>query len=355
MLLIVKTNLKSGFVYGCIIFATIIGAGFASGKEVWYYFARYGGVSYPMIVVMGLLFFVLCFLCLEFGRRFEISAVKQMNYVVVQKFSFVAELVLCLSNFIILSTMFAGADSLFFESFGGGFYRFGSILTAIVSILIVWLGLKKLIKVNLVIVPGMLIIVVVVLLNCVFGEQKFDVLSSNIEHNILYAFLNSVSFIVSNLFFGGFMIAKLGNGANKKINLWGSFFGTLFMLICIFCMITIIYFNPSSFAYDMPLVYVANSQNFVLGIFAKIVVWLGIATTAISLLYQVVNWLESYFGKHKIIGILVSILAILFSNIGFDAMINYFYPLLGFFGFVFMIFMSKRMASVPKYLTIKKV
>lgn len=308
-----------------------------------------------MIVVMGLLFFVLCFLCLEFGRRFEINAVKQMNLILFKKLSFLAELILCLSNFIILSTMFAGADSLFFESFGASFYRFGGIFTAIVSIIVVWLGFKKLIKVNLVIVPGMLILVLIILTNCIFGDLNFDILSTNIEHNILYACLNSVSFIVSNLFFGGFMIAKLGNGASKKVNLWGSFFGTLFMLVCIFCMVTILYYNPSSFAYDMPLVFVANSQNFVLGIFAKLVVWLGIATTAISLLYQIVNWLESYFGKHKIIGILVSILAILFSNIGFDAMINYFYPLLGFFGFVFMIFMSKRMASLPKYITINKV
>lgn len=272
-----------------------------------------------------------------------------MNYILFKKLSFFAELLLCLSNFILISTMFAGADSLFFESFGKSFYRFGGILTAIVSIIVVWMGFKRLVKVNLVVVPGMICVVLCVLLNCFLLHNNFEIASTNIEHNILYAFLNSVSFIVSNLFFAGFVIAKLGNGSSTKSNLVSSFFGTFFMLVCIICMISIIYFNPSSFAYDMPLVYIASKQSIVLGVMARIVVWLGIATTAITLLYQVANWLQSYFGKHKIISVLVCLGAILFSNIGFSAMINLFYPILGVLGLVFMIFMSRRMVNKTKY------
>ena len=336
-----------------MIFSTIIGAGFASGKEVWYYFAQFGWISYPIILIMGLLFFVLCFVCLEFGKKFEISAVKQMNYILFNKMSFVAEVFLCLSNFVLLGIMFAGADSLFFESFGKGFYRFGGILTAFVSIFVVWLGFKKLVKVNMIIVPGMLFVVLAVICNCICSNSSLVIVGGANDNNIVLALLNSVSFIASNLYFAGFVIAKMGKGNTTKINAFASFFGTFFMLICILCMTTIIYFNPSSFVYDMPLVFIASKQNFVLGVIAKIIVWLGVATTAITLLYQIVNWLESYFGKHKIISILVCVMAVLFANIGFSAMINYFYPLLGVLGMVYAIFMSRRMAY-PQLKTFKR-
>lgn len=344
-IIIAKLNITTGLLSGCMIFATIIGAGFASGKEVWYYFARYGGVSYPIVFLMGIIFFVLCFVCLEFGKKFEITAVKQMNSVLFLRFSFIAEMILCLSNFVLLGTMFAGADSLFFESFGASFYRFGGILTAVISIIVVWLGFKRLLRINLVIVPAMIVVVLFVLLNCFVEGNDFEIVHSTVNHNIFFAFLNSISFIVSNLFFAGFIIAKLGYASTTKNNLIASFLGTFFMVVCIFSMLTILYFNSGSFVYDMPLVHVASQQNNVLGFFARIVVWLGIVTTAISLLYQIVNWFESYFGKHKIICIIVCIVAILFSNIGFSKMIDYFYPILGFLGFVFMILMSRRMAK----------
>ena len=328
-----------------MIFATIIGAGFASGKEVWYYFARYGKISYPMVIIMGFVFLILCFLCLEFGKRFGIGAVKQMNGVLFGRFSLVAELILAFSNFILLATMFAGADSLFFESFGEGVYRFGGIITACVSIVVVWLGFRRLLRINLIIVPGMIIVVLVVLFNCISAGQHFEIVVGQTQHNVLYAILNSISFIVSNLFFAGFIIAKLGNTSNTPSNFMASFWGSVFVVVCILSMLTIIYFNPNSFAYDMPLVHIAGNQNILLGIVARIVVWLGIVTTAISLLYQIVNWLQSYFGKHKIISIIVCIFAILFSNIGFSKMIDYFYPVLGILGFVFMILISKKMSQ----------
>ncbi len=340
---------------GCVIFATIVGAGFASGKEVWYYFARYGAVCYPIIILMGILFFVLCFLCLQFGKKFQITAVKQLNYIMFKKFSFIAELVLCFSNFIILSTMFAGADSLFFESFGIKLYRFGGIITAIVSIIVVWLGFKKLLKINIIIVPGMIILVLIILFNSILGNTEFQIININVRYNTLFALINSISFIVSNLFFAGFIFAKMGNGATTKTNLISSALGSVFMVVCILGMVSILYYNQSSFAYDMPLVFIAAGQNVVLGVIARVVVWLGIVTTAISLLYQITNWLESYFGKHKIISIIVCILSLIFANIGFSAMIKYFYPLLGFFGFVFLIFMSRQMSKTPKYLKAGKV
>ena len=345
--IIVKNNLKTGFLSGCAIFATIIGAGFASGKEVWYYFAQYGAVCYPIIILMGFLFFILCVVCLEFGKAFQISSVKQMNYALYKKFSFLAELILCTSNFILLSTMFAGADSLFNESFGNFGFRFGAVFAAVVSVVVVWLGFKKLLKINIIIVPGMIFVVLVVILTCVLNGLHFEIADSVVKHNIIYALLNSVSFIVSNLFFAGFIIAKIGKHGTTKSNVLASCFGTVFMVLCILCLVSSIYFYPSSQIYDMPLVFIATQQNLVLGIIAKIVVWLGIITTAITLLYQITNWLQSYFGKSKVTSIVISLVAIIFSNMGFNSLINHFYPVLGVLGFVFIIFVSKVMSN-PK-------
>ena len=148
-----------------MIFGSIAGAGFASGKEIWFYFAGYGWICYPLVILTGVIFFLLSFLCLQFGKKFGIATVQNMNNTLFGKFAIVAEIIFVFANIILLGSMLAGADSLFNMS-NITTFRIGGVLTAILAILVVWLGFTQLVKINCVIVPAMLIVVLTTFFYC---------------------------------------------------------------------------------------------------------------------------------------------------------------------------------------------
>ena len=94
---------------------------------------------------------------------------------------------------------------------------------------------------------------------------------------------------------------------------------------------------------DMPIITIANNISTTFGIITQIMVWLGVFTTATTLMYTIANWFSAYFGNYQLICIIIGIIALLFSGVGFGNIINYFYPILGAVGAVFLLFMALTM------------
>jgi len=341
-------NIKEVFLVGGMIFGSIAGAGFASGKEVWYYFAQFGWICYPIIIITGILFFIFTFICLEFGKKFAIYTVQDMNSLLFHRASFFAEILFAFSNLILLASMFAGADSLVGISFDNT-YRLGSVATAIITILIVWLGFDKIVKINCIIVPSMIGVVGLTFLFCMAGMPALSLPVVSDDWNFLFAILNCLMFVASNIYFAGFIFARLGKEHTTKTNLLGSILGSAFMVICLLGMVTTIYLNPYSSMSDMPLIYIANSVSGVFGVITQVVVWIGIVTTAVTLLYAISNWLLMFWKHYQMITMLVSLCSLIISGLGFSSIINYFYPVLGSMGVIFVIIMCIVMKKPNKY------
>ena len=330
-----KTEIKQSLLVGAVLFGSIVGAGFASGKEVWFYFAQFGWVCFPLIALAGVLLFVLGFVFLEFGKRYGIETVQQLNNKIFGKFGIIGEIIFIFSNFILLSAMFAGANSLFDIVLSQDLYRFASVFTAIIAVIISWLGFEKIIKFNLAIVPAMVLIIAVAFNYCIFHTEGFLVPIVNGGATVLSAIFFCILYVCSNLFFAGFIFARLGTKHSSKINLVGSLVGASFMVLCLLGMVISIYLNPYSSMSDMPLVYITSSISHSFGIFTLIVVWVGIVTTAVSLVYTISIWLEKYTQNFKLCSIAVCIICLIISGLGFGAIVSYCYPILGIFGILF--------------------
>ena len=54
-----KNSFKNILTISLIMFGTLVGAGFASGKEIWVYFARIKSISFLNIFITAFLF-ILC-------------------------------------------------------------------------------------------------------------------------------------------------------------------------------------------------------------------------------------------------------------------------------------------------------
>ena len=51
-----------------LIFGTVVGSGFSSGKEIMVFFSRYGVVSYLYILLAGILFYLIFYFFLSYGK-----------------------------------------------------------------------------------------------------------------------------------------------------------------------------------------------------------------------------------------------------------------------------------------------
>ena len=337
---------RQSLLVGAVMFGSIVGAGFASGKEVWFYFAQFGWVCFPLIALAGVLLFLLGYIFLEFGKKFGIESVQQMNTKLFGKLGIIGEIIFIFSNFILLSAMLAGAGSLFDIVLSQDLYRFASVITAIIAVVVSWMGFEKLVKVNLAVVPAMVIIIAVAFVYCVADSGGFIVPMANGTERIFSAVFFSILYVCSNLFFAGFIFARLGTQHTRGVNLAGSAIGAGFMILCLVGMVISIYLNPYSSMSDMPLVYIASNASEVFGIVTLVVVWIGIVTTAVSLLYTISVWLEKYIPNFKLCSILVAIICLIISGLGFGAIVSYCYPVLGAIGVLFI----ARMV----YVTLKK-
>ena len=331
-----KTNtITQSLLVGAVMFGSIVGAGFASGKEVWFYFAQFGWVCFPLIFLAGLLMFLLGYCFLEFGKRNGIKTVQVMNQKLFGKLGFWGEIIFIFSNIILLSAMFAGANSLFDIVLSSSIYRFASVVTAILAILISWQGFDKMVKVNVLIVPALIVVIVITFLCGIGNIANFSIPSGVGTKNILSALVFCILYVCSNLYFAGFVFARLGSKYSKKVNFYGSIIASVFLVLCLMGMVLSIYLNPYCSMSDMPLVFIANSSSHLFGVITLFVVWVGIVTTAVSLVYTISLWLDRYINSFKISSLIVCIIALIISGLGFSTIVSYFYSVLGIIGSVF--------------------
>lgn len=332
----IKTFLNQLFI-GFAMFGTLVGAGFASGKEVWVYFAQFGNSAYIVIFLTGLMFFGASYLFFKLGKNFQISTVQNCNSVLLGKFASVGEIILVFSNLVLLASMFAGADSLFGIFLPDLPYRFPAVITGIIVFVVVCFGFKKVAKCNVLVVPLLLLVVTVVLIvslvggNAVFNgnEMSFGSFFSGLFYAVL--------FVGSNMFLSGFIFSKLGKDYSDKEILGGSLIGSIFLTLSLVGMTMVLFSNPTLVNSDMPVVSIALSINNVFAYMVLLIVWFGLLTTSFALLYTVSNWLKTYFGSTVIVTLLASIVALLMSGIGFSYFVQFVYPAMGVFGLVYII------------------
>ena len=332
-----KTSIKNVFSIGFCMFGTLVGAGFASGKEIWVYFAKWGNVSFLMITLTAVLFFLSSLLFFYFGKKFQIATVQQSNRCLFSKFSFLSELLLFVCNVLLLSSMFAGADSLFFSVFPNFSYRIASILSAVIVIIIVCVGFSGVPKTNGFIVPLLLICVGVIFAYKLCDENlAFQFVKSSTKQTgfgILYAIL----FVCSNMFFSGFIFSKMGANHTKKELIFGSLLGSFLLFLSLLAITLLLFLCPDAVNADMPIVLMGASLNRPFGFFVLFVVWLGLLSTALALLFTITNWLKEYIKSTPLCAVFVSIFSLLLSGIGFSSFVSIVYPTMGALGFLYVI------------------
>ena len=330
----------------------IIGVGFASGREIVSFFARYGFASLFFCLVSGFVFFILSYLILIINhgnkncknddicaKNHEFICKYGRNFQFFQIFLFVSQLMIC-------GTMFAGFRVLFFES-NLNLIQVIAVLSLILLISFLIVGAKKnyVHFINTFLSIALLMFIFIIFIKnlttkrfALLGDVGFNF--SVFFMSIFYAGMNMVT------------VVPLLNEEEKFLNckkeriIMSSFIGGLmFVLLSLMCLLILLY-GEDFISADMIVLNIVNESNYVLGCVYKMLIILSVFTTFTTTARGAVNnFLLNENRKFKTFLVLVS--AVIISLIGFTKIVDYLYPL---FGLVFVSYLILRLV----FFTLKK-
>jgi len=293
-----------------LIFGTIVGSGFATGKEIVVFFSRFGEWSYFFIVCAGiLLYFIIQFFLTKASRSLEkIENSKLLNLFVI------------FNSMVFCASMFAGIQSLFYD-FNKVVFSILIAFVLLVCLVILLKGVKGIEKTNLVLMPIAAIIFLLVLLVCL---SKNSSISASVSPwaGILYTPL----YVAMNTSLSGIVISKAGEGMTKKQTRLASLFSVLIVVLFLMLGNFVLQHNQEMFLSDMPFLSLVKENSFVY-VLAFIVVLVSCFTTLISMCFTLKNSLYKLIKNQTLSNMVAVFIPFFISSLGFSPIVSFLYPL----------------------------
>ncbi len=150
-------HLKQVWQVATVYVGTIVGAGFATGREIVEFFSQFGLPGLLGILLAGYLFIYFGYKMMILTVRIQARDYFEYNrWLFGRRFSGLVNGIFFCMLFGVTAVMLAGAGEVFFQQYGLPKFT-GMVLTAVLSIIVMSWGFKGLSIVNMVIVPTMLL------------------------------------------------------------------------------------------------------------------------------------------------------------------------------------------------------
>jgi len=338
-----------------VIIGALIGAGFASGQEIYLFFYKYGYGGILGILMCSLLISLIIYKVFKIIVKYNTNSYKDFLDEILgvgkrkKKYLNISYIMnIIVNSFLLMSffIMIAGFGAYFNQEFGISSF-IGSGILAFICFVVFLKDMRGVAKVSSVVVPLLIIFVIIVgiknmsLINLSEFGNNVEVFKTNIFNNwfvqsIIYASYNIILLIpvLVNL--------KKYIKSEKQITIISVFSGIILFVLAIIIYLLLINIDVSFNILEMPAVYAISNLGLGLKRIYGIVILLSIFTTAISigmsLLENIVKNKKSF---PQFAGIMC-ITATLISNIGFSNLVNLLFPVFGYLGLMQIFFILKR-------------
>lgn len=333
---------KLGIIF--VILGAFIGAGFASGSEIYLFFYSFGIKGLIGICISSTIIFFIIFKLGNLIKKYNIKNYEEFLEIILKltkykNFKKTKTIILILKNminiFLIISLfiMFAGFGAYLKQEYNINKY-IGSAILCVLTFFIILNDVDEILKVNKIIVPVIIFTIFIV------GIKNFENISDKIDNLSLF---NNQGWIIKSILYGSYNTVLLIpllislKEEFKKINKKGILFISSFSAIII-CVISIILFfllaNLKTCVVDveMPILYVINEKfNLFKNIYGVIILF-SIFTTSISLGIGILKNMCNNKKKYPQYAGIMCITGFIISGFGFSNLVKLLYPILGYFG-----------------------
>ena len=319
-----------------VIIGTMIGAGFASGQEIYLFFYSYG-----MEGIIGLLIscFIISFVVyktFQIVNKYGIHTYKDFLDILIPKNLKLKPIINGIINSFILITFFimiAGFGAYFEQELGIN-SLIGSAVLAIATFIIFMTSVKGVVKANELLVPiliGFLFLIGIVNLKDLHLLELGNYIikdndSSSALSAVLYSSYNSILLIPVLLTLKNYIQDK------KQILKITTISTTIIILLSIVIFLLLVKVDVDITKLEMPVVYVVSNMFKAFKYVYGFIILGSIFTTAISLGTSFLqNTTKNKKNYTQMAGIMC-ITSVLISKIGFSKLVSLLYPIFGYLG-----------------------
>lgn len=316
--------IRAGMKWMFLIIGTTIGAGYASGRELWEFF---GPESELAIILFAICFFIATFTIMIISFNKQTSDYRPVLEEIVGK-----RLVIFYDGMIFFYlytttvVMLAGSGVT-----GQVFdlpYSIGIIFLTIVLIMLFYKGIHHTLMINFILIPILIIALVYVLILFSIDEQipflPFWTNQSNWLQAFPFTALNMIPLIA--------VLGAIGQQIGSKGEIWLASLGSALILGSISYLYNnnLIHIAHELTLNDIPLFMMLQKYSMSLNILMSLLLWFAILTTAAAGMIGIISRIRRHTSLET--GVIVSLTLctmIPMTAIGFGALIHYTYPVYG--------------------------
>lgn len=335
---------------GLTIIGTTIGAGFASGREVWEFFGSYGQDSQYSLLLANILFLVTVTVILYISQSQDTK-----NYFAILETLMgkrLASLFDILTMLYLLSmsvVMFAGSGATFAQ--WNYSYMMGVLFIAVMVFIVLLFDVEGLVSIQSFIIPILVGVLLFVCIRFIIGyqgvEQATMMEANSWPSGITYAALNIVPLIA--------VLSTLGRELKTKKELWMAGLVSTVGLASISMLMNhaLMKMSDEIATYEIPLFSLLQGYPTGMIIVVSIILWFAIYTTALSGVHGIISRVASVFPIPSWIMTLGLILLMIpLSQFGFSTLVSVLYPVYGVLnlfvlGLLILYPISRRMENKP--------
>ena len=347
-----------------VIIGTFIGAGFASGQEIYLFFFSYGINGLLGILISSILMGVVISKTLQIIKQNNVQNYKEFLDIIIhkkkkekkthktQKFtnaqnskrnseensesSIAIKLINLVVNTFTLVTFFimiAGFGTYFAQEFGIN-QIVGSLVLATITYIILNTSVKGVVKANGIIVPILIILVGIIgilnLKNLPLLQIKNYMIANNdiafVLQAILYASYNSILLIPVLITLNKYI------KNNKQINKISILSSGIIAIMSTLIFLLLAKVDVDIEKLEMPAVYVVSNMFYILKYLYGFVILGSIFTTTISLGMSFLQNTSKNEKSYSQIVLIMCITSVIISKVGFSNLVNWLYPIFGYLG-----------------------
>ncbi|HSQ89894.1 hypothetical protein, partial [Romboutsia sp.] len=328
-------NWKDVISFGGAYVAFCIGSGFATGQEIMQFFTSFGYWSIGGAAITLVLFAWFGGVIMETGHRLQLTSANSVfKYYCGNTFGTFFEWFAPLFLFAVFVIMISGAGATLTEYYGLNPYV-GRMLMAILALVTVLMGLDKLVKIIGTIGP---IIIIVSILIGIFSiiknpdglKQSTEIMKTiNVPRAANYWWLSGFLYAAYSVVGITPFLTGMGASAKSKKDaiLGGALGGIAFIIALMIMNLGLLANIKEIYSKQIPSLYLADQVLPIIGVCFSIILFAGIYTTAVPMLWSVCNrFTKDGTREFKILAIALTVSAFIGGLLPFGKLVGIVYP-----------------------------
>lgn len=328
---------KIGFTY----VGAVIGAGFASGQEIFQFFVRYGTLGFLGIIVASILFILGGVVSIQMARRLRVNNYYQVFYKLLGKGQgFFVDLIYIIFILGSISVMLAGSGTIFQQALAVN-YNLGVLLTLLIVIGTIFTGVQGILIFNTLLIPTLTVVIIYTSVCGLTVDQR--IIDMNGVETFFPWYLSAIMYVAFNVFMSLAIMSVIGSQKrSKQVLIGGGIFGGTLLGLILLLMGSVLFVHSGQIQdVELPMLKIVDLYSPQLFMVYMIGLWFAMITTAVANVYAFVQRIMPLCKLSYYNSTMLTIVVVLpLTRFGFANLVKFLYPVYGVVTLVVFLFLG---------------